>query len=170
MKTLDLLNVLGFILTALGVIVAIVQTYKARQATANLEKEQRARNATIWHNIALTLNAYETLEDARAYLGTSSDGNNKSPEVLAAKLASARRCVVDQYLDLLRSAVLDEAEFTEETVQLWKSQGRLENDWRIKQARKFVRTRPSVSARSGAEPTAQLPGTAESQAQRAART
>lgn len=112
LSPLDWLSIAGFVLSAAGITVAVIQTYRAWQATKNLENEKRARNAAIWHNIALVLNAYETLEDARSYAKKLSDAGNI--DALVAKLSSARRCVVDQYLDLLKAAVLDEPEFTED--------------------------------------------------------
>lgn len=121
LSPLDWLSIAGFVLSAAGITVAVIQTYRAWQATKNLENEKRARNAAIWHNIALVLNAYETLEDARSYAKKLSDAGNI--DALVAKLSSARRCVVDQYLDLLKAAVLDEPEFTEDTLKRWISQG-----------------------------------------------
>ena len=136
--TSDWIGFTGALLSALGFAIAIVQTYRAWSANATLENEKRTRNATIWHNIALVLNAYETIEDARSALNNGADTTDTA--VIAAKLSSARRCIVDHYLELLKSAVLDEPEFNEGTVRLWIEQGRLENDWRVKQARKFIRS------------------------------
>jgi hypothetical protein len=121
----------------MGVVVAVIQTAKAREARDALLREQRNRNASIWHNIALVLNAYETIEDARAYSKELS--TDVKCESLAAKLSSARRCIVDQYLDLLKAAILDEPAFTEDTIKMWIDQGKLQTEWRVQQARKFLR-------------------------------
>lgn len=124
---------IGILITCLGIGIAVIQTIRAEQTTRKLRRLERVQSAQIWHNIALTLNAYETLEDAREY---AKDGAQK--EALVAKISSARRCIVDQYLDLIRAAALEEKEFTEQTVQRWVEQGRLQNDWRVMQARKFI--------------------------------
>jgi hypothetical protein len=56
--------------------------------------------------------------------------------------------MVDQYLQLLKEAVLDEEEFTESTIAHWQNIGRLENDWRTAQARKYIRTSVNIRANS----------------------
>ena len=134
----DLMNVGGFLLTIIGIWIAIYQTMRARSAEKDFLDQKRIRNAEIWHNIALTLNAYDTLEDARVYSKSLKTKDAKT-EAIFAKLSSARRSIVDQYLGLMRSAVLDEAHFDEETLNRWIAHGRLENTWRVKQARKFIR-------------------------------
>ena len=92
------------------------------------------KQADIWSNIALALQAYDTLEDARDLVRAMGDPD------LAGKLNSARRSTVAQYLQLLRQAILEEPEFTEQTVEEWKRLGRLENEWRVSQAMKFVQS------------------------------
>jgi hypothetical protein len=133
MSYANILNVVSGVATVVSFGLAVVQTIRYRQAKANLEQLQRIKNADIWSGIALTLQAYETLDDARLLAPPD------APE-LSAKLSSARRSVVSQYINQLRQAVLDEPEFTEETVERWQRIGRLENDWRVAQARKFIRS------------------------------
>lgn len=136
LSALDWLNIISFVLSALGLVIAAIQTAKAKEAKEALKREKRNRSASIWHNIALVLNAYETLEDARDYAKQLS-GDSRM-EALLAKLSSARRCTVDQYLDLLKSAVLDEEKFDQSTIDLWVKQGKLQNEWRVLQAKKFL--------------------------------
>ena len=135
--TIDWINVLGISLGVVGIGISLLQTYRYEEARERLAQIKRVRNATIWHNIALVLNAYDTLEDARQFVSEGELSVGK--DALQAKISSARRCVVDQYLDLLKEAVLDEEHFSEETIEYWRSIGRLENEWRVKQAKKFLR-------------------------------
>ena len=134
---LDLFNVIAGIATLIGLGISLVQTMRYRAAERNLEQLKRSRNADIWLNIAMVLGAYETIDDVRQMLAGQDPPQR---DVLSAKVGSARRCIVNQYMQLLKEAVLDEDEFTEATVQQWRSIGRLENEWRVAQARKFVRS------------------------------
>jgi hypothetical protein len=134
--TIDWIGIAGVLLGVAGVAISLVQTYRYEEARERLIRIKRARNATIWHNIALVLNAYESLEDAREF--SSQQDLNASRDALQGKIASARRSVIDQYLDLLKEAVLDEEHFSEDTIEYWKSIGRLDNEWRVKQAKKFL--------------------------------
>ena len=82
----------------------------------------------------MLLEAYETLEDARNLVEVTEDLDPK----LYAKISSARRSIVNQYLQYLKEAVLDEDDFTSEILDSWVKSGRLENEWRVNQARKFI--------------------------------
>lgn len=127
-----LLNLIASVVGILSLGLAIAQTVRARNARAELERIRRIKNADIWSGISLTLQAYETIDDARELIP-------EGAHELSAKIGSARRAIVGQYLQQLRQAVLDEPEFTEETVKEWRRVGRLENEWRVAQAMKFVR-------------------------------
>ena len=139
MNRADILNATGLIFSVAGLVLAISQTLRYNQARKDLNELQRRHNADIWQGISLTLQAYETLDDAR-----NIDVSGPRRPELAAKLGSARRAVVAQYVHQLRQATLDEPEFTDETVERWRSIGRLENEWRVQQARKFLRTAEAV--------------------------
>lgn len=133
---MDWLNVGGFFLSLIGLAGTIIQTYRAKQVSEDLKQKKREQNASIWCNISMVLNTYDTLEDARIYANGASGPENM--DALSAKISSARRCIVDQYLNLLKQAVLDEPDFSEEVLQRWIKQGRLENEWRVAQARKLI--------------------------------
>lgn len=127
--------ILQTIVATLGLVLALVQTLRYRSAKSELDKVNRMKIADIWANISMTLEAYETLEDARRI-----NSRSENDPTLSAKLNSARRSVVAQYIQLLRQAAMAEPEFTEETVKEWQRVGRLENQWRVTQALRFVRT------------------------------
>lgn len=134
------INVIAGIATVAAFVVSIVQTIRYKSSQSNLKQLQRSRNATIWHGISLVLSAYESIEDARELVFDDDNPNQKA--LLYAKISSARRSMVSQYLHLLTEAVLDEEEFTEHTVKEWQRTGRLENEWRTAQAMKFVQVKP----------------------------
>lgn len=125
------LNVVAGLVGIVSFILAFVQTLRYRQAEKDLQFFRRSKNADIWGNIALVLQAYESLDDARTLV-------RRRQVELAGKLSSARRAIVGQYIQLLKQAILDEPEFTEETIQYWRRIGRLENDWRAAQAMKYI--------------------------------
>jgi hypothetical protein len=134
----DWVAIVSLLFSIIGTLCAVIQTYRAHEANKRYNRKKREQNASIWHNISMVLNTYETLEDAREYAKNAKFNDNGRSEALLAKISSARRCVVDQYLILLKAAVLDEPEFNEQTLRKWISQGRLENEWRIDQARKLI--------------------------------
>jgi hypothetical protein len=103
-----------------------------------LDQARRSRNANIWHSISLILQAYDSIDDARALAAQSAAA--EAP-LLLAKINSTRRSIINQYLQQLKEAILDEEIFTEETVREWQRLGKLENEWRVAQALKFVRLR-----------------------------
>lgn len=107
-----------------------------------LHQIKRNRNAEIWTNIAMTLNAYDSIDDARE-ICMKNEIDDHNSRMLLSKINSSRRGVVTQYLHLLKEAVLDEEKFDEDTVEEWKRLGRLENEWRVAQARKLISTNRS---------------------------
>jgi|GEM_PF-6663934 len=128
------IGIVGSVASIIGLVVAIIQTIRFRNASENVRMLKRHRNATIWSNISMLLEAYETLEDARNLVEVTEDLDPK----LYAKISSARRSIVNQYLQYLKEAVLDEDDFTSEILDSWVKSGRLENEWRVNQARKFI--------------------------------
>lgn len=125
------LQVAEVVIALLGFLLAAVQTLRHRAVKREADQLRRIRNASIWAEITRTLHAYESLEDARGLVP-------EDQPALAAKISSARRSVVSQYVELLKEAALDEERFSEDTIQRWISQGRLENEWRAQQARRFI--------------------------------
>lgn len=141
------LGLIGGIASVLGLLVAVVQTMRYRESQRHLHELKRRRNATIWSIISGVLQAYESLEDARDLLKAHNNSLNR--ELALSKVTSARRSTVNQYVQLLREAVLDEEEFTETTVEEWKRLGRLENEWRVCQAKKFIQPGTLTSKTNG---------------------
>lgn len=126
----------GSLASFIGLVIAYVQWRNYRSAEQQLLTIRRHRNADIWTNISLLLQAYESIEDARNLWSTSEISNTQ----LLAKINSARRSIVSQYLHLLKEAALDEPRFSDQTIQEWIKCGRLENEWRIAQARRLIPT------------------------------
>jgi hypothetical protein len=134
MNRSDVLNATGLALSVLGLVVALAQTLRYREAQKSLSEIKRRNNADIWQGMSLILQAYESLDDARSIRLLGFPRSD-----LAAKISSARRAVIALYIHQLRQATLDEPVFTEETIRHWIKTGRLENEWRVQQARKFIR-------------------------------
>lgn len=131
-----LLAVASSIASIAGLAVAVIQTVRFRAAKRANKELRRSRNTQIWGNIVLALQAFERLEPLK---DTHPDVESL-PDDVKKRVVAARQSVVDQYLRLLEQAILDENEFTAETVDLWCESGRLENEWRRDHAMKFVTT------------------------------
>ncbi len=133
--TSDNMNVAGGIASVLSVIVAVVQTVRYRQAARLLRHVERSRNAATWQNIVMVLRVYDSLHEV-----TEMDRQviQTSPDRLMAKINRARECVVNQWIQLIKEAALEEPIFNEEVIERWQRQGRLENDWRVAHARKLL--------------------------------
>jgi hypothetical protein len=130
-KTISfILGIIGFI----GSVVTIYQFLKNRELKKTIEKLQRTEEAEMWTYIGSIVKTYDALCDARKLL---SDKPNIDYESLL-KVQSARRGTIDLYILLLKDAVLKEEDFSEDTIKRWIELGRLENEWRISQARRLL--------------------------------
>ena len=123
----------GTAASIVGLVVAAIQSVRARQLRRYADHLERIRRVNVWAFIGMTLEAFDTLDELREI--EIAECNEAQ---IAAKIASARRSAGMQYLQLLKEAVLSEPDFTNETVDLWAENGRLENEWRVRQARKLA--------------------------------
>jgi hypothetical protein len=152
------LNVTAGVITIISFILALTQTLRYKQARDSLAEIRRIKNAEIWSDIATTLQAYKSLDEARELVPSDSKD-------LYGKVNSARRAIITHYIQLLRQAILDEPEFTEETVEFWKRTGRLDTEWRVAQAMIFVQppNRPKRGRRKVGAPTTEARADNDSQ-------
>jgi len=135
-------NIFGFwgtIASIIGLAIAIIQTFRYRAANENFKKLKQVRNTQIWGSIALTLEAYDTLNEAKQIIEKKHVDND-----IALKIVSARKSVVAQYLRLLEQAILDEELFTAETAAEWREKGLLENEWRYQIALKLAQKKSVI--------------------------
>lgn len=137
---------IGSISSIASLLFGVVQLMKYRAAKEKHDKLKQIRGAQIWGSINLTLEAYDTLNEAKDLVFS----NAKDPDIneLACKIVSARKSTVAQYLRLLEQAILDEERFTEETAKEWKEKGLLENEWRYKAALKLAQGKTREKSKS----------------------
>jgi hypothetical protein len=126
----------GTFLALLGVAIAVLQTVRYKQLEDTLKQIKRAKKAAIWTNIGIIVKVFDSLEDAR-HLMLNRD---KVDYEILSKIASARRGTVDQYRELLEEAILEEPIFNMETIEKWENTNRLENEWRVNQAKRYIET------------------------------
>lgn len=131
----EALNMVGVGVSAVSVVVAVVQTLRKREVEKALRELRRTRRADTWTNIGVVTRTFDTLDEARDALLSGSGECN--PLVLS-KISSARRGTVDHWRHLLKQAILDEPGFCQETIERWAQEGKLENPWRISQARRLL--------------------------------
>lgn len=97
------LAAIGTLGTVVATVVSVLQTARYSSQRNRSRELERIRKATVWGNIAMVLEAYQTLDDARGIC--ASDGELKK-ELLCSKISSARSAVVTQYQQLLKEAAL----------------------------------------------------------------
>jgi hypothetical protein len=107
--------------TLSGLLFGWSQAIKARDL-------RRRINADIWKLIASAQAVRAELESSEPFKQCN------------AQVRGVWGKIIEQYRDLLKTAILDEPRFTEETIQKWLSSGRLMNDWEASQARKHIGT------------------------------
>jgi len=146
MNTSLIIGIIGTIASIISVVIALVQYMKYKEAKNNLRKLKNVRSTQIWGSILLTLEAYNTLDEAKDLITTKAVDNE-----IATKIVSARKSIVAQYLRLLEQAILDEECFTEETAREWKDKGLLENEWRYQAALKLIQNKAKTNQRKNLE-------------------
>ena len=128
------IGVAGLIIGIIGLYFGFREKFLSQELKKNVERIEKAKTAEIWTNIGIVLTIFDALEEARNRLLKQ---NSFDPIVLS-KVVSARRGTVDQYRLLLKEAVLAENNFSLETINKWKEEGKLENEWRIKSAKRLL--------------------------------
>lgn len=126
----------GTFLALLGVAIAVLQTVRYKQLENTIKQIKRAKKAAIWTKIGITVKVFDSLEDAKNLMAS----RDKVDHEILSKIASARRGTVDQYRELLEEASLEEPIFNMDTIEKWKSTNRLENEWRVNQAKRYINT------------------------------
>jgi len=137
---MDIFNFIAGAASIISLVVAIIQHQKYKATKKDYEKLRQIRNAQIWSNILLTLEAYNTLDQAKQKIYQKEVDQDLLPLIII----SARKSLVAQYIKLLEQAVLDEDEFTEETAKEWRKKGLLENEWRYNAALRFVQNKSKL--------------------------
>lgn len=128
--------IIGTVTSFLSLIFAMIQTLKYRAEKKNYEKLKNIQHNQIWGNIRLVLEIFDRLEP----LKENAEKLNSIPDEVKARIIAARQSAVDNYIRLIEQAALAEDTFTQETVDRWFENGKLENEWRRKVAMMFVQT------------------------------
>jgi DNA-binding Lrp family transcriptional regulator len=132
-----ILGIFGTAVGFLGFMVAVLQTVRNRSLRNTLKRMRRAEEAEIWTNIGIVVRTFDSLNEARELICS----REKVDHEVLSKIQSARRGTIDQYRQLLKEAVLHEPVFNRETIEKWKRIGRLENEWRVRQAERLLSTK-----------------------------
>lgn len=111
-------SVAGTMASLLGLVVAIIQSIRIREL-------RRRSDADAWQGIRTIRSLISKLENSEA--------RHNDPYV-----AEAYAKAVELYRHLLKQAALAQRRFSEATIQRWKQEGKLENQWQVSQARQFL--------------------------------
>lgn len=128
--------IIGTAASVLSLIFAVIQTLKYRAEKENYKKLKRIQHNQIWGNIRLVLETFDRLEP----LKENAERLNSVPDDVKSRIIAARQSAVDNYIRLIEQAALAEDNFTQETVDKWFENKKLENDWRRQVAMMFVQT------------------------------
>ena len=142
MDTPAAVAVLGSLASILGLFVATLQGIRLRDL-------RRRTNADVWLS----------LRTARAMIRKLETGDARKQH---SQVAEAYGKLTELFCHLLKQAVLDEKEFTEETIRRWREAGKLDSDWQEAQARQFLATSaihgpPERKGSTGKPSTTQAP-------------
>ena len=153
---MNILAIVGFILTFVGLVIAFVQTYKNKLLEDALSKINKHDEAEIWTTIGIVVKTFESLDEARTQLNIILSQKTSQPVMLEiekvySKLQSARRGTIDQYKHLLKEASLREEKFDMDIIKKWIISGRLENTWRVSAALRLLSTKLSPESPVSAE-------------------
>ena len=131
-----IIGIAGLTVGIVGLIGAFRERILRNELTKTLGRIENARNAETWTNIGVVATVFDSLDTARAMVR---ERQTVDYEVLG-KIESARRGTVDHYRMLLKEAVLAEPNFSEETIRIWEDTGKLENEWRVRAAKRLLST------------------------------
>lgn len=127
---------IGTAASILSLVFALIQTLKYRTSKKNYEKLKKIQHNQIWGNIRIVLEIFDRLEPLKEDAGKLTS----APDEVKSRIIAARQSTVDNYIRLIEQAALAEDNFTQETVDKWFANGKLENEWRRDVAMKFVQT------------------------------
>ena len=127
-------GVAGFILSSIGVVIAIIQTIRYRNVSEKNKELRRNRYLQIWSNINSSIIAFDKLDKVQDSL----KGVSGLDESIPRRISNARQGVVSLWMQLIKDAAAEEEEFTEETVEEWYRLNKLGNEWRRDYAMQLV--------------------------------
>ena len=132
--TVDIWAIIGTILAAAGLVVAVIQTLRYRVARQLLLKINQREQISTWALYDLVVQAYDSLNHTRSVLREPS-GDTRAALESAAKASSLLNAM---WLRCVEQAALLEPTFDEAAIERWKEMGRLDSEWRYTRARKLL--------------------------------
>jgi hypothetical protein len=136
--TPDWWTIVGTVIGAISLILAVVQTIRYQVAKRLLRRINEREQLATWALYDLIVQAYDIIGEARTTLRSEPN----SPVQAVEKTAQAASLLNAMWLKTVEHAAMLEPEFREPTLQRWVDLGRLDSDWRLARARKLL---PRVS-------------------------
>ncbi len=131
-----IIAIAGLVIGLVGIILGLRERFAADELKRAMKQIEKAKRIEIWTNIGIVATIFDGLNAAKDMILKKGSGD---PEILC-KIESARRGSVDLYRLLLKDAAIAEPNFTIRTIDEWKNAGKLENEWRIKAAKRLLTT------------------------------
>ena len=127
-------TILGTVLTAVGLAVAVIQSFRYQEAARLLRTLRDREQIANWALYDLITQAYDQVREARDELRDESGGSRKALE----NAARAVSLLNAMWLNTVEHAAALEPEFSEQTLDRWEALGRLDTQWRMERARRLL--------------------------------
>lgn len=131
------MDIILAILSVLGFVIAIYQTYIAIVQTRKSQKLEKQRELNLWNQIASMKAMMRHLERKDVH--------------------QAYGLVCEQFRNLLKQAAFEEKDFNVKTIKLWRRVGKLSSDWQERQALMLLDTKGIEEAINNPELSANIP-------------
>jgi len=128
------LGIAGLMLGIVGIVLGLRERFAANELKRAMKQIEKAKIIEIWTNIGIVATIFDGLDSAKDMIFKKS---NVDHEVLC-KVEGARRGSVDLYRLLLKDAAIAEPNFDIDTIERWKNEGKLENEWRVQAAKRLL--------------------------------
>ena len=139
-----LIAIVAAMVTIVASAVALFQSWRYRGVQKNLKQLKREIKNRLWGDIHLTLQIFDSLEEARmAYQKKNNDipVQIEMKDYMYHKILSARKCAVASYLRQLEQRINEEEYFDRDMAMQWYKDGILQNEWRKNAALQFADVR-----------------------------
>jgi hypothetical protein len=130
----DWWTIVGTVVGVISLVIAVVQTFRYREAKRLLEQLRVREQLAIWSLYDLIVQAYDSTGEARTAL--RSDG--AEPVKAIEKTAQTAALLNAAWLKTIEHAATLEDTFDQAALERWISLGRLDSDWRKARARKLL--------------------------------
>lgn len=132
--TPDLWTIAGTVAGVTSLFVAVIQTFRYREAKRLLEQLRLRDQLSTWSLYDLIVQAYEAVGEAREALRNGPVPPAKALE----KTAQSAALLNAMWLNTIEHAATLEPVFDQATLDRWKALGRLDSEWRVSRAKKLL--------------------------------